>query len=250
MSPSDVRRIPNDEAAGPRDGGRRPPDPRGDAARASRDLLWVVLGLAAGVAVAFATLPVVVPAMVSALTGTQPRVWWYLARASGIVAYALLASSMVLGLLLSTRFAKDWPGSAAAFALHEHASLLGLGFSIFHALVLLGDRHTPFTLLELALPFAASVHPLAIGLGQLALYGTALLVASFHVRRHIGQRTWRLLHFGSFAVFLLVPAHAVLAGTDRGPMLVLALPTAIALFFGFYRLLSSRLGVRPARVAP
>ena len=235
MSPSDVRRIPDsDEEGGP---------------RASRDVGWVALGVAAGVAVAFATLPVVVPGMVSALSGAQPRAWWYLARASGLVAYALLGCSMVLGLLLSTRFAKDWPGSAAAFALHEHASLLGLGFSLFHALVLLGDRHTPFTVVQLALPFGAAFRPFAIGLGQLALYGTALLVGSFHVRRHIGQRAWRLLHFGSFAVFLLAPAHAVLAGTDRGPMLALVLPTAAALLFGFYRLLSSRLHARPARAA-
>jgi len=64
--------------------------------------------------------------------------FWYLSRASGVVAYALVWYSMALGLLITT----GWRASAgrpATFDLHTHVSLLGLGFSIFHMLVLLGD---------------------------------------------------------------------------------------------------------------
>lgn len=111
---------------------------------------WTVAGAAFGAGAALIVLPWAVPALAVSLSGPEPKAWWYLARASGLVSFALLAASMLLGLLLSTRFAKTWPGNAAAFALHEHASVLGLAFALFHALVLLGDRHTPLRVAESA----------------------------------------------------------------------------------------------------
>ena len=205
-------------------------------------VVWTLGGVAAGVALAFVVLPEVAPLLAASLAGPQPRTWWYLARASGLVSYALLAASVLLGLLLSTRFAKEWPGSATAFTLHEHASVLGVAFALFHAVMLLGDRHTTFTVVEVLLPFGAAYRPFAVGLGQLALYGTTLLVASFYVRKRIGQRTWRLLHFGSFAVFALALAHGLAAGTDRAAMQFGIVPAAVVLFFVTYRALWHVLG--------
>jgi predicted ferric reductase len=209
-------------------------------------LVWTLGGVAAGVALAFVVLPEVAPLLAASLAGPQPRTWWYLARASGLVSYALLAASVLLGLLLSTRFAKEWPGSATAFTLHEHASVLGVAFALFHAVMLLGDRHTPFTVAEVLLPFGAAYRPFAVGLGQLALYGTTLLVASFYVRKRIGQRTWRLVHFGSFAAFVLALSHGLAVGTDRAAMLLGVVPAAGVLFFVIYRALWHVLGGAPA----
>jgi predicted ferric reductase len=203
-------------------------------------IAWAVGGVAAGATLALLVLPHVMPA----LSSTQPKTWWYLSRASGLVAYALLALSMMLGLLLSTRFAKGWPGAATAFGLHEHASVLGLSFALFHAIVLLGDRHTPFTVAQLVLPFGAAYRPVALGLGQLAFYGAVLLVGSFYVRKRIGQRAWRILHFASFAVFALALGHGLLAGTDRSVMLAGILPVAGVVFFACYRVLSGAFAQR------
>jgi len=67
------------------------------------------------------------------------------------------------------------------------------------------------------LPFAsASYRPVWVGLGQIGLYLLALVTLSFYVRRWIGARTWRLLHFLSFAVFALALAHGLFSGTDSG----------------------------------
>jgi predicted ferric reductase len=207
-------------------------------------IAWALGGVAVGATVALVVLPYVTPALSLSLSTAQPKTWWYLSRASGLVAYALLALSMMLGLLLSTRFAKGWPGTATAFSLHEHASVLGLSFALFHAIVLLGDRHTPFTVAELVLPFGAAYHPFALGLGQLAFYGTVLLVGSFYVRKRIGQHAWRILHFVSFVVFVAALAHGLLAGTDHGSMLAGIAPVAAISFFGFYRALSHVLAQR------
>jgi predicted ferric reductase len=196
---------------------------------------WAVFGAAVGAVIALMVLPRAVPLLVASLASPQPKVWWHLSRASGMVAYGLLATSMLLGLLLSTRFAKTWPGTARAFALHEHASILALAFALFHAIVLLGDRHTTFTLAEIVTPFGASHRPVAVGLGQLAIYGVTLLVASFYVRKRIGQRAWRWIHFASFAVFVMALVHGLVAGTDRVIMIAGVVPAALVLFFGIFR---------------
>ncbi len=213
-----------------------------DELASPQTLAWALAGVSIGAVLALWALPSLAPAVAASLTAPQPKTWWYLSRASGLVSYALLAISMLLGLLLSTRFAKEWPGNATAFALHEHASILGLAFALFHAIVLLGDRHTPFALLDIVVPFGAAYRPLAVGLGQLAAYAMALLIASFYVRKRLGQRAWRLLHFASFAVFVLASLHAALAGTDGTVLATSLVPIAIVLFFATYRVLAGLIG--------
>ena len=44
----------------------------------------------------------------------------------------------------------------------------------------------------------------------------AIVVGSFYVRRQIGQRAWRTLHYVTFLAFLGATAHGVMAGTDSG----------------------------------
>lgn len=149
----------------------------------------------------------------SALFGEHSA--WYLSRASAFVAYVLLWWSMVLGLTITNRLARIWPGGPAAADLHEHASLLGLGFAILHALVLLADHYIGYTLPQILIPFASvNYEPLWVGLGQISLYLLALVTFSFYVRRWIGARTWRIIHFLSFAVFVLALAHSMVSGTD------------------------------------
>ncbi len=211
-------------------------------------LAWAIGGVAAGTALALAVLPDVAPAVVASVSAPQPRSWWYLSRASGLVSYALVAVSMLLGLLLSTRFAKTWPGNAVAFALHEHASILGLAFALLHALVLLGDHDTPFTLLEVLLPFGAAYRPSALGMGQLAFYGMALLAGTFYVRRLLGQRAWRLIHFASFVVFALALLHGLASATDRLEMLLGVVPAVLVVILAIYRGLARSLGEVPRDV--
>jgi predicted ferric reductase len=211
-----------------------------------QNVLWAFGGVALGGALALLILPELAPALAASLAGPQPKTWWYLSRASGLVSYALFATSMLLGLLLSTRFAKEWPGNATVFALHEHASILGLAFALLHALSLLGDRYAPFTVAALIVPFGGAYRPVAVGLGQLAFYGAAPLVVSFYVRRRIGQRTWRLIHFGTFAVFALALSHGLAAGSDRTLMLVGFVPAGVVVFFTAYRVLWHVFGTESA----
>ena len=115
-------------------------------------------------------------------------------------------------------------------------------------LLLLGDRHTPFTIAQLLLPFGAVYRPFAVGLGQLAVYGMTLVAGTFYVRRHIGRRGWRLIHFGSFAVFGLALLHGLGASSDRTVMVAGVVPTLLILFFGIYRTLAHLASAAAAEV--
>jgi len=169
----------------------------------------------AGVAVAVLVLPHWAPALARSLEGGEPTAYWYLSRASGLVAYALVWLSMMAGLSMTNRWARIWPGGPLVFDLHQHTAVVGLAFALFHAMVLLGDRYLDASAGQLVVPFAVPNERAAwIGLGQIALWALVPVALSFYVRKRIGQRTWRLIHFASFSVFTLALAHGVLAGTD------------------------------------
>ena len=79
-----------------------------------------------------------VPALATSLAGSEPKAFWYLARASRVVSYLLLWISVCLGLATSSRLSRLWPGGPLAVDLHQYTSLSAMAFSSFHALVLLG----------------------------------------------------------------------------------------------------------------
>ncbi len=65
------------------------------------------------------------------------------------------------------------------------------------------------------MPFAGtSYRPLWVGLGQVALHLSVLVSFTFYIRRQIGTKLWRLVHFLSFATFAMSLLHGVLSGTD------------------------------------
>jgi predicted ferric reductase len=218
-------------AANPR--ARSAPDPL-TPTLAFGGALLLLGGAALGAVLAAVVAPQWLPALVASLLGPSPQAYWYLARAAGFVGYLLIWLSVVLGLLITGKLSRLWPGGPTTVDLHQFSGLLGLAFAVFHGGILLGDQYIGFTLAQLLVPFAGtSYRPLAVGLGQVAFYIGLLVALSFYVRRHIGYRVWRLLHFGSFAVYVLVTLHGLAAGTDAGSPLIVALygGTALIVFF-------------------
>jgi predicted ferric reductase len=168
--------------------------------------------------------------------------FWYLSRATGFVAYLLLWGSVTWGLLLSTGTGRAWMRPPQLLDAHQFLSAAGAGFACFHSLVLMGDRYVSFPLRAVILPFGGSYEPLLVALGQIASWLSLLLIASFHVRRHIGGRMWRRLHYASFVAFWLAVAHGLLLGTERMTVWanVVYLTTAsVVTFLTFYRVFAT-----------
>jgi predicted ferric reductase len=207
-------------------------------------LLGLLAAITAGAVTAAVVLPGLLPGMVQSLLGSEPKAYWYLSRASALVAFALLWGSTLLGLLMTSKLSRVWPGGPTAFNLHQHTSLLALGFALFHGLILLGDQYIGYTFAQIAIPFAGSNYqPLWVGIGQVGFYVMALVGLSFYARKQITQKVWRLIHFASFALFALALLHGITSGTDTSALPVTLMYVAAAastVFLTIYRILSSR----------
>lgn len=163
---------------------------------------------------------------------------WNMTRSSGLVAFGLLWLSVVWGLLASTRLARGWPGSAQTIDVHEHVSFLALGFTALHVLVLAFAGPHGFSLFELLVPFAAQRERVLMGVGQLAFELSVLVTASFYLRKRIGPRVWRWLHYSSLLAWAGALVHAALLGTDSavpGVRLYYFVTTGVVLFLLFFR---------------
>lgn len=178
-------------------------------------LMMLLLASAAGAVAAVAILPAVLPGLAASLLGPEPKVYWYLARSSAWIAYLLLWASMMMGLMITTKAARLWPGGPAAYDVHQFISLLSVVIALFHGLILTGDRYIGFSAVQVFIPFSNPAYrPLWVGIGQIGFYSLAVLVFSFYIRRMITPRGWRLIHYLSFIAFLFVLIHGITSGTD------------------------------------
>ena len=178
------------------------------------------------------------------------KAYWYMARAGGVLSYILLWLATCWGIMMSSKIIKGLVDVPVAYALHEYLPILGVVFAALHALVLLGDSYIAFKPWQLLVPFASPYNPFWTGLGVLAFYLSIALIASFYVRKRIGQKTWRALHYTSYLAFLIALLHGVMAGSDSGTTTMRALylvTGATSIFLLLYRLLAY--APRPARTA-
>jgi predicted ferric reductase len=217
------------------------------------NFLLVVTAAMAGAIIAIILLPSWIPGLSSSIAGQEPKFYWYLARGSAFMAYGLLWLSVILGVGITNKLAAIWPGLPSAIDLHQYTSILGLAISLFHGLILLGDQYLNLTVTQFLLPFSTiSFKPFHIGIGQLAFYLWIIVVVSFYVRKLIGAKTWRLIHYASFMMFALTLAHGVITGTDTKSLLVqyfywLTGITVLALTV--YRIIRSKLKARQRQLS-
>jgi predicted ferric reductase len=139
---------------------------------------------------------------------------WHLVRSSGMVAYLLLLASTIWGLFISSQFVKDWSPGPVSVTIHSSLSWLALLLGLAHGLLLLFDDYFTYTLADIFTPFAGPYRPQAVGLGTLAFWVIIVVSLSFPLKKRIGHRVWKRLHYASYAAFGLVSAHGLLAGTD------------------------------------
>jgi len=168
------------------------------------------------------------------------QVFWIASRALGIVAIALLAISVSVGLAMSGRLARK-PGLPGRLKrVHEAMTLVTLGLIVAHAGVLLADGWLRPGVTGITLPFQLGYRPLWTGTGIIAGWLAVIVGLSFYVRRLIGVATWRWLHRFTLVVYLLALTHAVGAGTDGRSgwmMAMLTVLTAPVVFGLAYRTL-------------
>lgn len=140
--------------------------------------------------------------------------FWLLARTSGLTAYALLTASVLAGLVLKSRPFGRAIRAASVTEIHRFLALVGLVSLGLHGAALALDQTVKMPWTGLFLPGASPYRPVAVGLGVVGAELMAAVVASFSVRRLIGGRAWRRLHWATYAIFVLATVHGLLAGSD------------------------------------
>ena len=172
-----------------------------------------------GTVVALITIPAWVPTLAASISGTEPKLFWYLSRASGFVSFALLWLSMASGLIITYTMARVWPATFTAFDLHQYTSLLGLVFAFFHVIILLGNQYVPYNLVQLFVPFVdAPYRPFWIALGQIGLYLSILVTFTFYIRKQMGNRLWHIIHYLSYPVLRRQPCCTACSAAQTAAM--------------------------------
>jgi len=139
---------------------------------------------------------------------------WYSSRLTGFVAYLALTASVIYGLLLSTGILDAVAHRAVSFTLHQELAAVALSLTAVHGALLGLDRTVPTSVVAIVVPFGGDYRPVWVGLGQLAFYLSVAVYASFSLRKRIGHRGWRLIHYATFLVFAGATAHGLMSGSD------------------------------------
>lgn len=142
------------------------------------------------------------------------HVWWYISRASGLMAYLLVWLSTLWGFAISSKIFDSFLERVFTYDFHEHLSLLSLGFVVLHVVVLLLDHVEPMSWVEVLVPFVSSYRPFWTGIGIIAFYLSILVTVTFYIRKWISMKTFRVIHYLSIAAFVGALFHGLYAGTD------------------------------------
>lgn len=183
-------------------------------------VLWIGLILSMAIGIGSYALLTWAETVSQLLTATDKH-FWYLSRASGVIAYTLFWLAVVFGLLLSTRLGKHF-NAARVFALHQYLSLIAVAFAAFHAGILLADNFLNLNLWQILLPFGFQTERVGVALGQLGFWLLFICAFSFYIKKYIGQSAWRWLHFLTFMAYMLISIHVFMVGSDSRalPLLV------------------------------
>jgi predicted ferric reductase len=206
-------------------------------------IILTLMAALTGTLFAITKYPDMLPGLTNSLLGAEPKAYWYLSRATALTAFFLLWLSMAMGITITNKLAKIWPGGPTAFGLHEFLSLLGIAFALFHGAILMGDHYIHYGLAQVLVPFSSQQYrPIWVGLGQLSFYVWGIVTLSFYLRKRITTPNWRLIHYGSYLVFLLALVHGIASGTDSGlswTNIMYWTSSAALLFLLVYRILVS-----------
>src|SRR6516165_7978336 len=156
----------------------------------------------------------------------SPSAYWYLARGTGAVSLVLLTGTVVLGIMDSVRFTSPrWPRFAID-TVHRDVSLLVLVVLAIHIVTSVLDGFAPIRLFDGVIPFVTPYRPLWMGLGTLSFDLLLAIAITSLVRRRLGYRAWRAIHWLAYASWPVAVLHGLGTGSDVKQWWMLGLTAA------------------------
>jgi sulfoxide reductase heme-binding subunit YedZ len=142
--------------------------------------------------------------------------FWYFGRGTGVVTLVLLTIVVALGVgARSGRTAFGLPRFAVNL-IHRNAALLAVVLVVGHVVSLLFDPYAQLRIFDLVVPFAGSYRPFWQGLGTLGFDLLIAIVVTSLLRKRIGARVWRIVHWLAYLCWPIALLHGLGNGTDNG----------------------------------
>jgi len=135
-------------------------------------------------------------------------------RASGILAWALVAAAVVWGLTIKTHLLAKRVRSIWLIDLHRFLGGTAVVFTFIHIVSTLVDTYTEFSLVNVLVPFTGTWHPVAVAWGIIGFYLMVAVETTSLLRKRIPRKVWRATHYSTFGVFAFSTVHLLTAGSD------------------------------------
>lgn len=174
-----------------------------------------------------------------------PSVLWYATRGAGAVSLVLLTASVVLGIGELRMWRPAGAPRFAVGAVHRSVSLLALAFLVLHIVTVVVDPFPTIGLFNAVVPFVTSYRALWIGLGTIACDLMLAIIITSLVRRRLGFRAWRGVHWLAYAAWPVALLHGLGSGSDTKATWMLLL--TLACVGAVLAALASRLAAREVR---
>ena len=188
--------------------------------------------------------------MLVALGELNPKLSWYAARASGLIAWSIVTLSILWGLALSTRLIRRKGIPAWLLDLHKFLGTLSIVFVVVHIVALCADTFVYFGPRELFVPFASAWRPGAVAWGIAATYLLVAVQLTSWAMKKLPRRVWHAVHVTSIPMFVFATVHGFTSGADNRNLAVqwAALTGSLFVFLLVsFRVLAPRRSARRAR---
>jgi hypothetical protein len=162
---------------------------------------------------------------------------WDVARAGGLVAFALLTASVALGLALSLGWRSPRWTRFVTNEVHRFVTLLALVFMAVHGVAIAVDPFIKMSLPQVLIPFLSTYRPVWVALGITAGYLALAVYLSERVRGRVGYAWWRRFHAFAFLAFAMALVHGIATGSDTRTPWGLALYGGSLFLVGFLLIL-------------
>lgn len=150
----------------------------------------------------------------------DPQIWWYVTRASALIAWSLMVISVIWGVLLATRVLKPNDNPGWLLDLHRWLSGLSVVFVALHMFSLFADDYAHFSPADLFIPFHSQYEklkwlgPWPMVLGVISFYLLIAVQSTSLMMRKLPRKFWKGIHYSSYLTVILVSFHAGWSGTD------------------------------------
>ena len=154
--------------------------------------------------------------------------YWFIARITGLTAFAVLSLSVLSGEALRTSVLDFLAKNRAVRKLHDFTTPLWLPLVFAHVIALVLDKTARIQPVNVVVPFLTDYGAIPIGLGTLAFDIIMVVTITSWLRSRMNNTLWMWIHRTSYVAFVAIFFHAALSGTDFDAPLVSALAWSTA----------------------